>query len=130
MKANQLNPMQTRLLLVHASSDQVSGIQAFLDRDELLLKGQAHSFQILLCHMRHMWSWQHEVPSTSFSRQPHISLYDMLVAVIYALVTSRLVHGNLMYALKAAQKRQLAQNSAARLLLGPSGSGHLTSVLA
>ncbi|XP_062822834.1 uncharacterized protein LOC100554203 isoform X4 [Anolis carolinensis] len=131
MRRNKLriNPDKTEALLVSRSSDWGIGWQPVLDGVALPLKSQVRSLGVLLDSVLMLEAQVSAVAGRAFAQlklvrqlRPYLVKSD-LTTVVHALVTSRLDYCNALYVglpLKTAQKLQLVQRSAARLITGAS----------
>uniref|UniRef100_A0A803T4Q0 Reverse transcriptase domain-containing protein n=1 Tax=Anolis carolinensis TaxID=28377 RepID=A0A803T4Q0_ANOCA len=129
MRANilKLNLDKTEVLLVSRKAEQGIGLQPVLDRVALPLKTQVRSLGVFLDSSLSLEPQVSAVARGAFTqlrlvRQLHSFLgRSDLATVVHALVTSRLDYCNTLYVgspLKMAQKLQLVQWAAARLITG------------
>uniref|UniRef100_A0A803T4E3 Reverse transcriptase domain-containing protein n=1 Tax=Anolis carolinensis TaxID=28377 RepID=A0A803T4E3_ANOCA len=129
MRANKLklNPDKIEVLLVSRKAEQGIGLQPVLDGVALPLKTQVRSLGVPLDSSSSLEPQVSAVARGAFAQlrlvrqlRPFLGKSD-LATVVQAPVTSRLDYCNALYVglpLKTAQKLQLVQRAAARLITG------------
>ncbi|XP_062825481.1 uncharacterized protein LOC134295910 [Anolis carolinensis] len=126
------------VLLVSRKAEQGIGLQPVLDGVALLLKTQVRSLRVLLDSSLSLEPQVSAVARGAFAQlrlvhqlRPFLGRSD-LATVVHALLTSRLDYCNTLYVglpLKTAQKLQLVQWAAARLITGAAYREHTTPLL-